>query len=63
MITPASKRNNLNQQIQQKQSGLFERLQNNPFWICNVEEHKKAYYKILFCLIKYVVHIYDNSLS
>jgi hypothetical protein len=25
----------------QEESGLFERLQNKPFWIWNIEEHKQ----------------------
>jgi hypothetical protein len=27
--------------IQQQQSGLFERLQNKPFWMWNIKEHKQ----------------------
>jgi hypothetical protein len=35
------KRVSLEATQQQQQSSLFERLHNKPFWIWNVEEHKK----------------------
>jgi hypothetical protein len=34
------KRVNLETTIAQQQSGLIERLQNKPFWIWDIQEHK-----------------------
>jgi hypothetical protein len=33
----------------QQQFKLFERLQNKPFWIWNIQEHKEEDVKVSYC--------------